>query len=94
MAEEVFIQPEVMQAPEVWLASNASHAYNGRRLITPSWDERLPLDECLAKASAPAAWPQLGQQAVSPTTMKHCDLRTAYTPRRYRRVDIHYKEGI
>ena len=60
------IQPEVMQAPAVWLASEASHACNGRRLIAYHWDERLPLDERLAKASAPAAWPQLGRQAMSP----------------------------
>jgi NAD(P)-dependent dehydrogenase (short-subunit alcohol dehydrogenase family) len=60
------IQPEVMQAPAVWLASEASHAFNGRRVIAYDWDERLPLDERLAKASAPAAWPQLGRQAIIP----------------------------
>jgi NAD(P)-dependent dehydrogenase (short-subunit alcohol dehydrogenase family) len=60
------IQPEVMQAPAVWLASEASHAFNGRRVIAYYWDERLPLDERLAKASAPAAWPQLGRQALFP----------------------------
>lgn len=63
---DALIQPEVMQAPAVWLASDASHAYNGRRLIAYHWDERMPLDERLAKASAPAAWPQLGRQAISP----------------------------
>jgi NAD(P)-dependent dehydrogenase (short-subunit alcohol dehydrogenase family) len=60
------IQPEVMQAPVVWLASDASQACNGQRLIAYYWDERLPLEERLAKASAPAAWPQLGRQAISP----------------------------
>src|SRR6266568_8072227 len=60
------IQPEVMQAPVVWLASDASQACNGRRLIAYYWDERLPLEERLARASAPAAWPQLGRQAISP----------------------------
>jgi len=60
------IQPEVMQAPVVWLASDASQACNGRRLIAYYWDERLPLHDRLAKASAPAAWPQLGRQAISP----------------------------
>jgi NAD(P)-dependent dehydrogenase (short-subunit alcohol dehydrogenase family) len=60
------IQPEVMQAPAVWLASDASQACNGRRLIAYYWDERLPLEERLFKASAPAAWPQLGRQAISP----------------------------
>lgn len=60
------IQPEVMQAPAVWLASDTSHGFNGRRVIAYNWDERLPLDERLAKASAPAAWPQLGRQARVP----------------------------
>jgi NAD(P)-dependent dehydrogenase (short-subunit alcohol dehydrogenase family) len=60
------IQPEVMQAPAVWLASDAAHECNGRRVIAYYWDERLPLDERLAKASAPAAWPQLGRQAIFP----------------------------
>lgn len=59
------IQPEVMQAPAVWLASDGSNAINGRRVIAYHWDERLPLAERLAKASAPAAWPQLGRQSIS-----------------------------
>jgi NAD(P)-dependent dehydrogenase (short-subunit alcohol dehydrogenase family) len=60
------IQPEVMQAPAVWLASNASAGCNGRRIVAHFWDETLPEEERLAKASAPAAWPQLGKQAVAP----------------------------
>jgi NAD(P)-dependent dehydrogenase (short-subunit alcohol dehydrogenase family) len=63
---ETLIQPEVMQAPAIWLASDASQDCNGHRLIAYYWDERLPLNERLAKASAPAAWPQLGRQAISP----------------------------
>ena len=60
------IQPEVMQAPVVWLASDASQACNGRRIVAYHWDEHLPVEERLAKASAPAAWPQLGEQAITP----------------------------
>jgi NAD(P)-dependent dehydrogenase (short-subunit alcohol dehydrogenase family) len=60
------IQPEVMQAPVVWLASGASQGVNGRRIIAARWDERLPIEERLARASAPAAWPQLGAQAIHP----------------------------
>lgn len=60
------IQPEVMQAPAVWLASAASDGFNGRRLIAFHWDERLPLKERLDRAAAPAAWPQLGAQAILP----------------------------
>jgi NAD(P)-dependent dehydrogenase (short-subunit alcohol dehydrogenase family) len=58
------IPPEVMQAPAVWLASDESASCNGRRIIACYWDERLPAEERLAKASAPAAWPQLGKQAI------------------------------
>lgn len=60
------IQPDVMQAPAVWLASEASNEINGRRFIAYNWDESLPLEERLEKASAPAAWPQLGRQSVRP----------------------------
>src|SRR5262252_3749850 len=65
-ARDQLIQPEVMQAPVVWLASEASNECNGQRIIAYFWDERVPLAERLQKASAPAAWPQLGRQAISP----------------------------
>jgi NAD(P)-dependent dehydrogenase (short-subunit alcohol dehydrogenase family) len=58
------IQPDVMQKPVVWIASEASNAINGQRFIGYYWDEALPLDERLEKAAAPAAWPQLGAQAI------------------------------
>ena len=61
---ENMINPEVMQAPVVWLASNASDGINGQRFIGYYWDEELPLEERLKKAAAPAAWPQLGAQAI------------------------------
>ncbi len=61
---ERMIQPEVMQKPVVWLASDASDGINGRRFIGYFWDEDLPIEERLEKAGAPAAWPQLGAQAV------------------------------
>lgn len=60
------IQPDVMRAPVVWLASDASSPVNGRRFIAFNWDETLPIEERLEKAGAPAAWPQLGGQAVYP----------------------------
>ena len=58
------IQPEVMQAPVVWLASDASDGINGQRFIGYYWNVELPLKERLEKAAAPAAWPQLGAQAI------------------------------
>lgn len=64
--KDKLIQPEVMQAPVVWLASDASQECNGRRIIAYFWDEQEPLTTRLEKASAPAAWPQLGRQAIFP----------------------------
>lgn len=61
---ENMIDPQVMQAPVVWLASDASDGINGQRFIGYYWDEGLPLEERLEKAAAPAAWPQLGAQAI------------------------------
>jgi NAD(P)-dependent dehydrogenase (short-subunit alcohol dehydrogenase family) len=60
------IQPEVMAPPLVWLASEASAGVSGRRIIASRWNEALPIEERLAAASAPAAWPQLGKQALRP----------------------------
>ncbi|CUV01555.1 Short-chain dehydrogenase/reductase SDR [hydrothermal vent metagenome] len=61
---ENMIDPQVMQAPVVWLASEASDGINGQRFIGYYWNEDLPLEERLEKAAAPAAWPQLGAQAI------------------------------
>ena len=58
------IQAEVMQNPVVWLASDDSAEFTGQRIIAYYWDESLPLEERLERCSAPAAWPQLGRQAI------------------------------
>lgn len=63
---DALIQPEAMQSPAVWIASDAAAHWNGRRIIAYYWDDTLPLEERLEKCSAPAAWPQLGLQAVHP----------------------------
>lgn len=57
------LKPEVMQEAVVWLASDASDGFHGRRLIAQFWDPTLPLEQRLEKASGPAAWPQLGGPA-------------------------------
>ena len=61
-------EPEIMQAPALWLASDDSREFSGRRIIAYHWDEGLPLSERLEKASAPGAWSQLGAQFVPPGT--------------------------
>ena len=65
-SRERMIQPEVMRAPVVWLASEASDGINGQRFIGYYWDDSLPLEERIERAGAPVAWPQLGAQAVRP----------------------------
>lgn len=60
------IQPDIMKLPVVWLASDESSNVNGKRFIAYDWDESLPIEQRLEKAGAPAAWPQLGGQAVLP----------------------------
>jgi hypothetical protein len=60
------IQPDVMQRPAVWLASDASREVHGQRLIAYYWDESLGIEDQLKKAAAPLAWQQLGHQAIYP----------------------------
>ena len=64
--KDQLIEPEVMQGPVAWLASDDSGEFNGRRIIAYYWDDSLPLEERLERCSAPAAWPQLGRQAILP----------------------------
>jgi NAD(P)-dependent dehydrogenase (short-subunit alcohol dehydrogenase family) len=60
------VQPEVMQAPIVWLMSDDSNGFNGNRLTGTGWDSKLPGHAAAEKAAAPAAWPGAGQQSVWP----------------------------
>ena len=61
---DALIQPEDMQAPAVWLASDESDGHSGERFIAALWDQGLE------KASAPCAWPQMGQQAILPSSIE------------------------
>ena len=60
------IPADIMREPTIWLASNDSNGINGMRFVALRWNASLPLDERVAAAGAPAAWPQLGLQAVDP----------------------------
>ncbi len=59
------VQPDVMRAPAVWLASDEADDVNGRRIVAALWDESLPIEERLEKAGAPAGWPQLGRPTIT-----------------------------
>ena len=60
------MQPDIMMAPIVWLASEESRDVNGQRFIAYHWDESLPLHERIEKAGAPVGWPQLGGRSIRP----------------------------
>jgi NAD(P)-dependent dehydrogenase (short-subunit alcohol dehydrogenase family) len=60
------VAPDVMVAPLVWLCSNESDGVNGQRFIGARWDKNLSAAEAAKKAGAPAAWQQLGRQAIVP----------------------------
>jgi 3-oxoacyl-[acyl-carrier protein] reductase len=64
------IAPEVMVKPLIWLCSNAADGINGQRIIAAKWDDTLPPEQAVKTASAPAAWPQLGRQAIEPKELQ------------------------
>jgi NAD(P)-dependent dehydrogenase (short-subunit alcohol dehydrogenase family) len=66
----ILIPAEVMIPPLLWLCSNASDGVNDQRFIGIKWDKNLPPAEAAKQAGAPAAWQQLGRQAVLPETMR------------------------
>ena len=66
--EGMRLEPEIMQAPAVWLASEESNGVNGRRFDARFWDESVSLAERLEKGSAPAGWPQLGRPEFQGTS--------------------------
>ncbi len=60
------IPPERMVPPILWLASPDSDGVTGMRFQAALWDQALPPAEAAGRAGAPAAWPQLGAQAIMP----------------------------
>lgn len=51
-AGQKVLRPEIMGPPIVWLASDRSAAWTGRRFVAKDWDTRLPPDEAAAKAAS------------------------------------------
>ena len=60
----LLVPRDVMAAPVVWLASDASNGVNNMRFRAALFDPDLPTDQAAGAAGAPAAWPQLGNQAI------------------------------
>ena len=61
----VLLDPEIMGAPVVWLASPQSDGISACRFIARDWDRSLPPAQAAAHARAPAAWPSLAQSAAA-----------------------------
>jgi 3-oxoacyl-[acyl-carrier protein] reductase len=59
-----WVQPEVMNAPILWLASDASNGVEGRRFIGTKWDPSIGVVAALQNASGPMAWRGFGDEAL------------------------------
>lgn len=59
-----WVQPEVMCAPILWLASEASNGVSGRRYVGTRWEPALPPAAALQQASGPMAWKGFGDEAL------------------------------
>lgn len=59
-----WVQPEVMCAPILWLASDASNGTRGRRFVGTRWDPAATPDVALQQASGPMAWKGFGDEAL------------------------------
>jgi 3-oxoacyl-[acyl-carrier protein] reductase len=60
------LQPGIMVAPLLWLASDESSETTGRRFIAARWDAALPSLQSAEQAGASAAWASLGNQMIRP----------------------------
>lgn len=63
---KALLQPEIMAAPIVWLASDASNNVTGRRFIAAKWNTALSPAQAAQAASSPAAWAGCGDKGIRP----------------------------
>ncbi|HEY4135828.1 MAG TPA: SDR family NAD(P)-dependent oxidoreductase [Alphaproteobacteria bacterium] len=56
---EKMMQPDIFEAPTLWLASTASDGVSGFRFNAKLWDRSLPPAEAALRARQPAAWDSL-----------------------------------
>jgi NAD(P)-dependent dehydrogenase (short-subunit alcohol dehydrogenase family) len=59
-----WVNPEVMNGPALWLASDASNGLEGRRYVGSLWDEALPPEVAAERASGPITWTGFGAEAL------------------------------
>ena len=60
------IRPTVMVEPIVWLCSHEADGVNAMRFRAALWKDGLDRDALIERTGAPAAWTQLGAQAIYP----------------------------
>ena len=61
---EQMLRPAIMGAPAVWLMSEASNGFTGKRVTAADWDATRPADEAALAASRPIGWPDLADQTA------------------------------
>jgi NAD(P)-dependent dehydrogenase (short-subunit alcohol dehydrogenase family) len=64
------LPPEIMAAPITWLASDASNAVTGRRIIAAKWNPTLRTDQAAQAASSAVAWTGFGDRSIRPATFE------------------------
>jgi 3-oxoacyl-[acyl-carrier protein] reductase len=64
---KALLPPEIMAAPVVWLASDASNNVTGSRVIAAKWNTALTADQAAQAASSPAAWTGVGDKSIRQT---------------------------
>ena len=61
---EQMLRPAIMGPPAVWLMSEASNGFTGKRVTAADWDATRPADEAALGASRPIGWPDLADQTA------------------------------
>jgi len=59
-----WVQPEIMDAPILWLASDESNGVPGRRYVAVKWTEGMTPEIALQKAAGPMSWRGFGAEAI------------------------------
>ncbi len=67
LPREKLLRPEIVVPPILWLATDESGDFTGQRFVAAKWDTTVSGLEAAKKCAVPAAWQQLGNQAIYPT---------------------------
>lgn len=56
VVRQQLIQPDIMVPPLLWLASEATGAVTGKRLVASRWNTALPAEQAARAAMDEAGW--------------------------------------